>query len=46
MAGETKTTLANILKEFYPAGGIVNAVNVDTFLLNKLERAKKFTMVG
>ncbi len=45
-AGETKTTVANLLKEYYPSGGIVNAVNVDTFLLDKVERAKKFTMVG
>lgn len=46
MAAETTTTLATILKEHYPAGGIVNQVNVDTFLLDKLEKARRFQNVG
>jgi hypothetical protein len=43
---ETTTTLAAMLKEHYPAGDVVNQVNVDTFLLDKLEKAKRFTNVG
>jgi len=43
---DTLTTFTNVLKEYYPAGGIVNQLNVDTFLLDKVEKAKKFTMIG
>ena len=42
-AGDTVTTFTNVLKEFYPAGGVVNQLNVDTFLLDKLDKAKKST---
>lgn len=43
---ETMTSFDRILKEFYPAGGIVNQLNIDTFLLDKVEKAKHFTNVG
>lgn len=43
---ETITTFDRILKEYYPAQGIVNQLNVDTFLLDKVEKAKRFTNVG
>lgn len=46
MAAETITTLDRVLKEYYPAGGIVNQLNIDTFLLDKVEKAKKFQNVG
>lgn len=46
MAAETMTSLDRILKEYYPAQGIVNQLNVDTFLLDKVEKAKRFQNVG
>lgn len=46
MAAETITTLDRVLKEFYPAQGIVNQLNIDTFLLDKVEKAKRFQNVG
>ena len=45
-APETITSLDRVLKEYYPAGGIVNQLNIDTFLLDKVEKAKRFTNVG
>ena len=46
MAAETITSLDRVLKEYYPAGGIVNQLNIDTFLLDKVEKAKRFQNVG
>src|SRR5258708_39817087 len=43
---DTLTTFTNVLKEYYPAGGIVTQLNVDTFLLDKVEKPKNFTMIG
>jgi hypothetical protein len=39
---ETTTTLSTELKEFYPGGGIINQLNVDTYLLDKVDKAKGF----
>lgn len=46
MSAETISTLDRMLKEYYPAQGIVNQVNIDTFLLDKVEKAKRFQNVG
>lgn len=46
MAGETLTTFQQVLKEFYPAGGIINQLNTDTWLLDKAQKAKRFKISG
>lgn len=46
MSAETINSLDRVLKEYYPAQGIVNQLNVDTFLLDKVEKAKRFQNVG
>lgn len=46
MPAETITTLDRILKEYYPAQGIVNQLNIETFLLDKVEKAKRYQNVG
>jgi hypothetical protein len=46
MPGETMTTYQGVLKQFYGAQGIVNQLNVETFLLSKLEKAREAQLVG
>lgn len=45
-AAETATTFDRVLKDFYAAQGIVNQVNIDTFLLDKVKKAKRFQIMG